>query len=166
MVELKHILEKCRLMLEMRQLAFAIEMTTLKLLNDQFEMERMDIRNDFLVRGICMKEVDGLMEEPSYYQMKFIPKHARWNYLKNEKDQLAQCIQKALTDLTSSYDKKWDLENFTIANIINILDLYQFTGRASSKRELEIQQMKTWMKENKVNSKQALLFNAYSELLK
>lgn len=163
MVEMKHVLEKCVLILGKKQLPIVVELITLKLMSDQFEKERIEIRNDFLVRGICAKEVDGLIEEPSYYKM-FIPKHARWNHLKYEKEQLVHCIQKALTDLTPSIDHKWDIDHYTIANLINVLDLYQFSKKNSSEKEIE--QLKDWMEENKIDSKETVLLSTYSEFLK
>jgi hypothetical protein len=39
----------------------------LKEMNDLADNERLELRTDFLVRGICETEVDGLLEDETLY---------------------------------------------------------------------------------------------------
>ncbi|MGV3464550.1 MAG: hypothetical protein ACO1OT_04575 [Heyndrickxia sp.] len=163
---MKHILERCKLMLNQQHLALVIDMLSLKLLSDQFENERIEIRNDFLVRGICEKEVDGLIEEPSYYKIKFVPINARWNHLKEKKTQLAQSFPLALKELVPSYNETWDISDYTIANIINILDMYEFNVKTKSEIVFVFQQLNSWIEENNIGNKGLLFHLLKSECLK
>ncbi len=162
---MKHILEKCKLILDRHQLDFVIDMISLKLISDQFEKERIEIRNDFLVRGICEKEVDGLIEDPSYYKSKYVPKNARWNYLKMKKKQLSHCFQQALKELFLSFDKRWDICDDTVANIINIVDLCEFNVKIKSENTNDIDHLRSWIEENNIDAKKLLLYEIQSDVL-
>lgn len=54
----------------------------LKQKNDVFEKERSEIRADFLLRGICANEVDGLLEDPGLYST-WVPEHLRWDAVRS-----------------------------------------------------------------------------------
>ncbi|WP_051317019.1 hypothetical protein [Ectobacillus panaciterrae] len=47
----------------------------------EFERERALLRMDYLVRGICEREVDGLLDDPSLYKCGYIPKEFRFSFL-------------------------------------------------------------------------------------
>nr|WP_283249434.1 type I restriction-modification system subunit M N-terminal domain-containing protein [Bacillus sp. FJAT-49736] len=141
-----------------------IELLTLKLLSDQFEKERVEIRNDFLVRGICVKEVDELIEEPSYYKMAYIPNTARWNTLIMEKGQLSHRFHQAFQTLVPSYIE-WDMDDFSLAKIINILDFYPWTDKTQMEKESEIQQLEYWIKEKDISIQELPIFHYYSKFL-
>ncbi|WP_433749078.1 hypothetical protein [Falsibacillus pallidus] len=68
------------------------ELLMLKLWDEDFRTERQEIRMDFLVRGICEREVDGLLEDPGLYRKTYLPPACRWESIKKameeEGDQL------------------------------------------------------------------------------
>ncbi|WP_113675289.1 type I restriction-modification system subunit M [Vallitalea guaymasensis] len=55
----------------------------LKRMNDQFEVERISKKEEFLDQGMDKNEVDIILEEPSIYEAFFVPVRARWDNLKN-----------------------------------------------------------------------------------
>lgn len=58
-------------------------MLFLKRMNDVFENERENKKNEFLSQGIDEDSVNEIVEDPSIYETFFIPKEARWENLKN-----------------------------------------------------------------------------------
>jgi hypothetical protein len=47
---------------------------------NEFERERHALRTDYLIRGICEREVDGLLEDVGLYTC-YVPKEFRFSYL-------------------------------------------------------------------------------------
>ncbi|MEK3888485.1 hypothetical protein [Bacillus sp. FSL K6-3431] len=56
----------------------ALFLLSLKERNDLFFRELEDLKMDFLLRGICEKEVDGLLEDPLLLPSTWLPEHLRW----------------------------------------------------------------------------------------
>lgn len=57
-------------------------MLFLKRLNDEFDEERENRRNEFLEDGLDEEEITELLEDPSIYETFFVPGQARWAKLK------------------------------------------------------------------------------------
>lgn len=68
---------------------------TLKERDQQFHQERQEIRADFLVRGICEKEVDGLLEDPALFPETWLPLQLRWNAISAADGSLSELLSEA-----------------------------------------------------------------------
>ncbi|WP_078410314.1 type I restriction-modification system subunit M N-terminal domain-containing protein [Priestia abyssalis] len=87
-------MEEWQVLLQENEAPLLINLLLLKKMNELFEAERKTIRTDFLVRGICVKEVDGLLEDEGLYKTYYISPDLRWENLlaTNESN-----VQKLLT---------------------------------------------------------------------
>lgn len=65
----------------------ALFLLLLKEKNESFYEELNNVKMDYLMRGICAKEVDGLLEEPSLFPSTWIPRHLRWESILHAKGQ-------------------------------------------------------------------------------
>lgn len=74
-------LENWKMLLQEEAAPLLVNLLLLKKMNELFEEERKTIRIDFLVRGICEKEVDGLLEDEGLYKMVYISPNLRWERL-------------------------------------------------------------------------------------
>ncbi|WP_141528667.1 group-specific protein [Bacillus thuringiensis] len=54
----------------------------LKKCSDIFQQIQMQLRNDYLIRGICEREVDEVVRGRKEYEMHFLPKVLQWNFLR------------------------------------------------------------------------------------
>ncbi|RWS45186.1 group-specific protein [Bacillus mycoides] len=54
----------------------------LKKYSETFQQIQMQLRNDYLIRGICEREVDEVVRGSKEYEIHFLPKVLRWNFLK------------------------------------------------------------------------------------
>ncbi|MCJ7840601.1 hypothetical protein MUB24_06695 [Lederbergia sp. NSJ-179] len=84
----------------------------------QFQKERAELRADFLIRGICEKEVDGLLEDPSLFPKTWLPLHLRWDSLREAGDHLPALLTEAKELLCEENSSHID---FSKANLTNIL---------------------------------------------
>ncbi|SDY96164.1 HsdM N-terminal domain-containing protein [Bacillus sp. 166amftsu] len=50
--------------------------------NENFKKVCQELRADYLVRGICEREVDGIIKESKEYKMYELPKVLRWDFLR------------------------------------------------------------------------------------
>ncbi|PEE44590.1 group-specific protein [Bacillus pseudomycoides] len=50
--------------------------------NEVFQKVQQQLRVDYLVRGICEREVDGIIRESKEYKMYDLPKVLRWDFLR------------------------------------------------------------------------------------
>ncbi|HDR7795121.1 TPA: group-specific protein [Bacillus luti] len=55
----------------------------LKKCSETFGQIQIQLRNDYLVRGICEREVDGVVRGSKEYETYFLPKVLQWDFLKN-----------------------------------------------------------------------------------
>jgi len=55
----------------------------LKRMNDTFNIEKIEKRNEFLSQGMPEEEIAIILEEPDIYQSFFVPQRARWEILKD-----------------------------------------------------------------------------------
>ena len=47
-----------------------------------FQQIQIELRNDYLIRGICEREVDEVVRGSKEYEIHFLPKALQWNFLK------------------------------------------------------------------------------------
>lgn len=55
----------------------------LKRLNDQFEVEQLEKKEEFKAMGLPEEEINILVEDPNIYENFYLPERARWSNLKN-----------------------------------------------------------------------------------
>lgn len=71
-------------------------LTLLKKKNDLFYQERAEMRTDFLLRGICEKEVDGLLNDPSLFPTSWLPETLCWDFLLEAGNRLPELLHEAV----------------------------------------------------------------------
>lgn len=54
----------------------------LKECSETFQQIQMQLRNDYLIRGICEREVDEVVRGSKEYEMHFLPKALQWDFLR------------------------------------------------------------------------------------
>ncbi|MFH7832884.1 group-specific protein [Bacillus luti] len=54
----------------------------LKKCSEIFQQIQIELRNDYLIRGICEREVDEVVRGSKEYERYFLPKVLRWNFLR------------------------------------------------------------------------------------
>lgn len=54
----------------------------LKHYNEEFNKVYQELRADYLVSGICEQEVDGIIKESKEYEIYYLPKVLRWDFLR------------------------------------------------------------------------------------
>ncbi len=54
----------------------------LKKCSETFGQIQIELRNDYLIRGICGGEVDEVVRGSKEYEMHFLPKALQWNFLR------------------------------------------------------------------------------------
>ncbi|MBS4206773.1 hypothetical protein [Bacillus sp. FJAT-50079] len=78
--------------------------------NERFIQEQAEIRIDFLVRGICEKEVDGLLEDALLYPNSWLPSHLRWESLcQADEERLGELVAEGISFFTGVTDYHFDL---------------------------------------------------------
>lgn len=55
----------------------------LKKCSETFQQIQIELRNDYLIRGICEREVDQVVRGSKEYEMHFLPKVLQWNFEEN-----------------------------------------------------------------------------------
>ncbi|WP_062108506.1 hypothetical protein [Bacillus niameyensis] len=88
----------------------------LKARYDLFEAERAEIRMDFLIRGICDKEVDGLLEDPGLYSENWLPPHLRWPSLKQSGNRLFELLNEA-----AEFMQIAPIDDFSISQVEKVI---------------------------------------------
>ncbi|PDY75767.1 group-specific protein [Bacillus cereus] len=54
----------------------------LKKCSEAFQQVQIQLRNDYLIRGICEREVDEVVRGSKEYEIHFLPKVLQWNFLR------------------------------------------------------------------------------------
>lgn len=67
----------------------------LKKYSETFQQIQIQLRNDYLIRGICEREVDEVIKGSKEYETYVLPKVLQWNFLKNN----PHMIEKVCEDL-------------------------------------------------------------------
>ena len=57
--------------------------TSIEKCSETFQQIQIELRNDYLIRGICEREVDQVVREVKEYETYFLPKALQWNFLRN-----------------------------------------------------------------------------------
>ncbi|MGE6258520.1 type I restriction-modification system subunit M N-terminal domain-containing protein [Heyndrickxia sporothermodurans] len=156
---LKQILLKSKKILGDENLSVIIELLVFKYLNDQFEKERNEIRQDFLLRGICSNEVNGLVEEETLYQMYFIPKTCRWNFFKsiiikdeiNFKKIIVQIFELNRKNTKRQIPTINKVSHFQMRQIIELVDMFDFSFKSDIEKEAVIFTINEWGVKNNLD---------------
>ncbi|WP_369903279.1 group-specific protein [Bacillus manliponensis] len=61
---------------------YIICLLQLKSHNEEFNKVCQELRADYLVRGICEREVDKIIKESKEYETYYLPKVLRWDFLR------------------------------------------------------------------------------------
>ncbi|PNK38607.1 group-specific protein [Bacillus thuringiensis] len=61
---------------------YVTRLLQLKKCSDTFQQIQIELRNDYLIRGICEREVDEVVRGSKEYEMHFLPKVLQWNFLR------------------------------------------------------------------------------------
>ncbi|MDQ0246727.1 hypothetical protein J2S09_004331 [Bacillus fengqiuensis] len=91
-------MEEWKMLLQEKDAPLLFNLLLLKKMNELFEEERKVIRIDFLVRGICEKEVDGLLEDKGLYKTAYISPNVRWGRLLNTDERNVRRVVIAMMD--------------------------------------------------------------------
>ena len=49
-------------------------------MRETFQQIQIELRNDYLIRGICEREVDQVVRGSKEYETYFLPKALQWNF--------------------------------------------------------------------------------------
>ncbi len=77
---------------------YVIAILFLKRLNDRFELERVVRRNKLTAKGLSQNEIEEDLEKRESYRL-FVPKIARWDRIKQEKQDLRSYLTKAFAEI-------------------------------------------------------------------
>lgn len=164
-ISFEQLLSKCKEIMRGKHLFIVQDLLVLKIINDLFEKERREIREDFLVRGICSKEVDGLIEEPEYFKGFYIPKSARWHNLIRLQQEASLDIYHALNDIVEKNDidiplfntKRLSIPSGQSLRLVKLIDFYNFSPE-NIKEMYRI--IHNWSQENEISSNSLMLLQA------
>ncbi|MBL5767661.1 type I restriction-modification system subunit M N-terminal domain-containing protein [Heyndrickxia sporothermodurans] len=164
-ISFEQLLSKCKEIMRGKHLFIVQDLLVLKIINDLFEKERREIRKDFLVRGICSKEVDGLIEEPEYFKGFYIPQSARWHNLTRLQKEASLDIYHALNDIVEKNDidiplfntKRLSIPSGQSLRLVKLIDFYNFSPE-NIKEMYRI--IHNWSQENEISSNSLMLLQA------
>lgn len=77
---------------------YVIAILFLKRLNDRFNLEREVRRNKLTTKGLSQSLIEEDLEKRESYRL-FVPKMARWDVLKQEKQDLGSYLTKAFEEI-------------------------------------------------------------------
>ncbi|WP_459502355.1 group-specific protein [Bacillus sp. C1] len=69
----------------------------LKRHNETFKEVYKELRADYLVRGICEREIDEIIKESKEYNMYDVPKVLRWDFLRNHPSMIEEVCTTVFT---------------------------------------------------------------------
>ncbi|WP_410983103.1 group-specific protein [Bacillus cereus] len=82
MSEVENILRCCKRNDELFR-TYIVCLLQLKHHSEGFQKMYQELKADYLVRGICEREVDGIIKESKEYKMYDVPRVLRWDFLRN-----------------------------------------------------------------------------------
>ncbi|MDM5155494.1 hypothetical protein QUF88_17315 [Bacillus sp. DX1.1] len=50
--------------------------------SETFQKVQRELKCDYLIRGICEREVEGLIQESEQYEVYYVPKVLHWDFLR------------------------------------------------------------------------------------
>jgi len=77
---------------------YVIAILFLKRLNDRFDLERQVRHNKLTAKGLSQSLIEEDLEKRESYRL-FVPKMARWDILKQEKQNLGSYLTKAFKEI-------------------------------------------------------------------
>jgi len=102
-------------------------MLFLKRVSDQFEVERKKIEEKWEKEGLAKEQIDELLEDPNQYTDSFfVPHRARWNNIKDLKDNVGNELNKAIESLEEY--------NPELSGVLKHID---FLAQISNKRKVK-----------------------------
>lgn len=163
-----NVLSKCERIVDDQNLECIQDVLVLKILNDIFENERQDIRQDFLLRGICSSEVDNLIDDPAYYQFIYIPNLVRWQQLKNIQHNDWTFIAHALQTIIDSNPinipllphRAQNINFYQMKQLVEIIDVCDFQ-MSKEKTEEIFKAIESWQKMKHLKEGSWMLINCY-----
>ena len=166
--QFQNVLSKCERIVDGQNLECIQDILVLKILNEIFENERQDIRQDFLLRGICSTEVDNLIDDPAYYQFIYIPKLVRWQQLKNIQHNnwtfithaLQTIIENNPIDITPLPYRAQNINPYQMKQLVETIDVCDFQ-MSKEKTEAIFKAIESWQKINRLNADSWMLINCY-----
>ncbi|KFN04027.1 group-specific protein [Bacillus clarus] len=54
----------------------------LKQCSEKFKKVRQELRTDYLIKGICEREIDGIIKGSKGYEKYYVPKVLQWDFLR------------------------------------------------------------------------------------
>ncbi|MEY8350991.1 group-specific protein [Bacillus cereus] len=69
----------------------------LKQYNEVFKKVYQELRADYLVRGICEREVDGIIKESKEYKLYDLPKVLKWDFIRNNPKRIEEVCTMVFT---------------------------------------------------------------------
>ncbi|MGE6398200.1 group-specific protein [Bacillus cereus] len=69
----------------------------LKKCSEALKQIQIQLRNDYLIRGICEREVDEVIKGSKEYETYFLPKVLQWNFLKNNPHMIGKVCENLFT---------------------------------------------------------------------
>ncbi|PEQ50181.1 group-specific protein [Bacillus cereus] len=79
MNEMEHIINCCGYDDELFR-TYITCLLQLKKCSETFQQIQIELRNDYLIRGICEREVDEVVRGSKEYEIHFLPKALQWNF--------------------------------------------------------------------------------------
>jgi len=99
---------------------YVIAIVFLKRLNDRFNLERDLRRRKLMTNGIFQSEIEEELEKRESYRL-FVPTIARWDAIKQEKQNLGSYLTKAFAEI--------DEKNRGCLGLLNTIDFNKTTAR-------------------------------------
>jgi len=97
---------------------YVIAILFLKRLNDRFNLEREVRRNKLTAKGLSPSQIEEDLEKRESYRL-FVPKMARWDILKQEKQDLGSYLTRAFAEIND--------KNRGCLGVLNTVDFNKVT---------------------------------------
>lgn len=99
---------------------YVIALLFLKRLNDRFNLDREIRRTKLEMKSLLPKEIEEDLERREVYRL-FVPKIARWDKVKQQKDELGTYLMKAFAEI--------DAMNPGCIGVLNSIDFMRKTAK-------------------------------------
>ncbi|MDP4127202.1 MAG: type I restriction-modification system subunit M N-terminal domain-containing protein [Bacillota bacterium] len=99
---------------------YVIAILFLKRLNDRFNLERETRRTKLTMKGLTPSQIEEDLERREVYRL-FVPKMARWDKVKQQKEELGTYLMKAFAEI--------DAMNRGCLGVLNTIDFKRVTEK-------------------------------------
>ncbi|OLN26212.1 type I restriction-modification system subunit M N-terminal domain-containing protein [Desulfosporosinus metallidurans] len=99
---------------------YVIAILFLKRLNDRFNLDREARRSKLMMNGLTPSQIDEDLERREVYRL-FVPKIARWDKVKQQKEELGTYLMEAFAEI--------DAMNPGCLGLLNTIDFNQRTEK-------------------------------------